>query len=89
MVRQKFAYIKEKYQVQGIRWLRLSPGKSIDDGVFILLHKEVSKTCMYDYWFEDIEIAEKWAEKYFGVKPSDWQSAEDLLSKGIQIYDEM
>ncbi len=85
----KFAHVATEYQAQGIQWLRLSPGSAQEEGVFILLYKELSKPCLYDYWFENLEIAKKWAEKYYGVNADDWTTADDLIKRGIQIIDEI
>ena len=84
----KFAHIAPKYQAQGIQWLRFSPASSEKDGVFILLYKELDKSSLYDYWFENYKLADKWAEEVYGIKSNDWESEDDLTRRGIQIIDE-
>jgi hypothetical protein len=85
---QQFAYIQKEYQRQNIRWLRISPDASKTGGTFILLYQDLSNTSLYDYWFESLEIAQKWAKKYYGVEESDWKSRESLEQDGIDIIDE-
>jgi hypothetical protein len=85
---QKFAYVAVEHQKQGIRWLRLSPESLIEDGVYILQYDDLSKPALYDWWFEDLGAAMNWAKKFYGIEITDWQTAEILRKRGIQIIDE-
>jgi hypothetical protein len=84
----KFAHIAANYQIQGIQWLRLSPSLPNENSVSILLYKELSKPCLYDYWFENLDVAIEWAENSYGVKTGDWILADRLIERGILIIDE-
>lgn len=88
METQKFAFIPEEYQSQDIRWLRISPNTDKTGGVFILLYHDLSKSSLYDYWFENINIAQQWAEESYGIKEQDWRTRESLENDGMQIIDE-
>lgn len=86
---QKFAYVAQEHQKQGIQWLRLSPESLIEDGVYILLYDDLSKPALYDWWFENLSAAMDWAKNIYGVDTIDWQTAETLKRRGIQIIDEL
>lgn len=86
---QKFAYIPDEYQTQDIHWARLSPDPNQTGGVYILLYKDLSISSLYDYWFENIAVAQQWAEKFYAIKERDWRTRESLENEGIQIVDEM
>jgi hypothetical protein len=89
MDEQIFAYIQKEYQRQNIRWFRISPDSLKTGGIFVLLYQDLSNASLYDYWFENLEIAKKWAKKYYDVKEGDWRTRESLEQDGIVIVDEM
>ena len=88
LINQKFANIPDKYQNQGIKWLRLSPGTTKQDGIYILLYDDISKTSLYDVWFQNTEIAEIWVEEQYGIKLNDWKTSAELGHMGIKTIDE-
>jgi hypothetical protein len=85
---QEFASVPKEYQKQNIHWLRLSPDNESTGGVYLLLYTELSENSLYDYWFENLETAKIWGEKYFGVHKNDWRMREELLKEGIIVIDE-
>ncbi len=85
---QKFAKVPSQYQNQGITWLRLSPSRGDDKGVFILLYKDITKHCDYDYWFLNIDEAFQLGQENYGVNSQDWITIEDVQRMGIEVVDE-
>lgn len=85
---QKFAHISDEYQKQNIRWARISPDAQGTGGVYILLCQELSQRSLFDYWFENVDVAQRWAYQYYGIKEGDWRSKEDLERDGVQIIEE-
>jgi hypothetical protein len=83
-----FAYISKEHQNNNICWARLSPDNSNTGGIFLLLYQELSKSSLFDYWFEDMDKAQAWANKYLGIKVEDWRTRESLEQEGFRIIDE-
>lgn len=83
----KFTAVPPEYQKQGIKWVRIIPRKK-GDGVFIMQYDDLSKPCLYDWWFENINIAMEEAKRIFGIEPYDWVDATDIRNLGIEIIDE-
>ena len=83
-----FAYIKPEFQSQGIKWLGIEDMTKSGGGVFLFLYEDITKPCKYDDWFITLEEALKHAQEYYGVIEDDWETAEELKARGIDITNE-
>jgi hypothetical protein len=88
METQKFAYISEEYQKNNICWARISPDNTDTLGVYLLLYQEISKSSLFDYWFENLDVAQAWAKKYLGIMDGNWRTKESIEQDGFRIIDE-
>lgn len=84
-----FAYIPEEYQRQNIQWAIISPDSLKTGGIFLFLCQGLTGSCLYDFWFENLEIAKEWATENYGIKVENWRTKESLDQDGIHIFDEM
>ena len=69
----QFAEIGPEYQKQNLQWAEILPDLLDTNGYFIYLYTDLTKPNKYDYWFDTIEAAYEWAEKYYGIKREDWR----------------
>ena len=85
---QIFAKTPTNPNNQLFHWVRISPDSQGTGGVFVLLNDDLSQKSLFDYWFENIDIAKKWANRNFGISNDDWKTKEDLQQEGFEVIDE-
>jgi hypothetical protein len=81
----KFGEVPAAYQQQGIRWIRLVPYEK--SGVGLELYHDLAAPFLFDDWCENMELALRRAEKFYGVGVADWKSAEEVKKLGIEIIE--
>jgi hypothetical protein len=80
----KYAQIRSEFQAGGLTWLGIEDKSAAREGVFVFLYEDVTQPCRYDWWFQTIEEALQFAEDNYGVRPHEWETADDLRARGIE-----
>ena len=81
----RFAKVKPEFQHQEIKWVRMVIR---NNGIGVLLYDDINSRCLYDDWYETLELAKEGVNRVYGIEDSDWKTAEDIIKLGFEITDE-